>query len=198
MLNNTCEHCDWYWLLVRAGWHLLEGRATDMLAPKPCPSSGARMLLPTPSCYRWWRQVTHTPTQIKSSQIKLHPYAPISQIYPKAALECLESLRLLTMKMMRWLQYKIRWIRVVHLWVSFQMGVFKMGTHWVLLILRPTCLPRWPSQFWMYWSSLFSTTRSVSVSSEFITTTIFYTRQSMERWITLYNTHIYTTLSLPS
>lgn len=35
-----------------------------MLAPKPCPSSEARMLSPTQSCCRWWRQVTLTHTHV--------------------------------------------------------------------------------------------------------------------------------------
>lgn len=47
-------------LLLTPGWHHLEVMVTDMLAPKPCPSSGARMPSPTPSCCRWWRQVTLT------------------------------------------------------------------------------------------------------------------------------------------
>lgn len=62
-MSTVIDTSCWF-LLLPPGWHHLEGKVTDMLAPKPCPSSGARMLSPTPSCCRWWRQVTHTQTHI--------------------------------------------------------------------------------------------------------------------------------------
>lgn len=52
--------------------------------------------------------------------------------------------------------------------IYFQMGIFRMETPWVPQISRQTYPPRCPSPCWMYWSSLFTITRSV-VLSEFTT-----------------------------
>lgn len=66
-MSKTRTRCDLYELLIHAvdppGWHL-GVMATGMLAPKPCPSSGARMPSPTPSCCSWWSQVTNTLTEV--------------------------------------------------------------------------------------------------------------------------------------
>ncbi len=109
-----------------SGW-LLEGKVTDMLAPKLCPSSEAKTLSPTPSCCRWWRQVTHAQTF------------------------CL-----------RWLSSHCNdWSCLCF---CFQMGIFRMGTHWVPQTLRQTCPLKCLSLCWMCWSSLFTITRSVPLS----------------------------------
>lgn len=44
-----------------------------------------------------------------------------------------------------------------------QMGIFRRATRWVPQTSRQTCPLKWPSLSWMYWSSLFIITRSLTV-----------------------------------
>lgn len=84
----AAEPCCW-----PPGWHHQVGKATGMPAPRQCPSSGARTPLPTRSCCRWWRQVTHTQTctHLNSDMIFRHFYFLIpplhfapSSLYPQS------------------------------------------------------------------------------------------------------------------